>query len=332
MTQTPSTLIGKFVDDDPLFSVIIPCFNRSQFIHRSAQSVLKQKHARTEIIVVDDGSDEDLTVPLAECLDDLIYVRKDNGGVCSARNAALHIARGKWIVLVDSDDFLAEDYLKQLSGEIQANPEVLAFVPNLFFFGDSKYSGTYSLDRAPITGEITFDQFVLGKIVLAGCSVFKTELLKKLGGWNEHQTASEDFELWMRILHSGAKVRSVASMIYHYQRHSISISASKPEVLLLDGRKALASFSSSHILLGTNLDAVRRKNQEFNAELSWLSFKDALRRQSMAELVDHYFQLQANSQVPRQTHAKAFFIFYFSKLFGIERIGELIKASGKRLE
>jgi glycosyltransferase involved in cell wall biosynthesis len=86
-----------------LVSVIIPTFNRSQFLLRAIHSVLNQTYKNIELLVVDDGSTDEthkLLTPLIENKS-LHYIKKNNGGVSSARNAGGFSAKGKWIALLD---------------------------------------------------------------------------------------------------------------------------------------------------------------------------------------------------------------------------------------
>lgn len=96
----------------PIVSVIIPTYNREQYLEKAVQSVLKQTFTNLECLIVDDGS-TDNTRELSEnlmSLDQRVrYLYKENGGVSSARNFGIEHARGEWIQLLDSDDWLHHD-------------------------------------------------------------------------------------------------------------------------------------------------------------------------------------------------------------------------------
>lgn len=93
-------------------SVIIPTYNNAQLLKKLLKELIYQKqtyYPETEIIVVDDGSVEDMS-----CLDEykeIKAIHKENGGVSSARNVALKLATGEFISFIDSDDFIEKDYL-----------------------------------------------------------------------------------------------------------------------------------------------------------------------------------------------------------------------------
>lgn len=88
----------------PLVSVVIPFYNGVEWLTEAVQSVLDQTYGNFEIIVVNDGSKEDISEFLARFGDKIIYKFKENGGAASARNLALKITRGDYIAFLDSDD------------------------------------------------------------------------------------------------------------------------------------------------------------------------------------------------------------------------------------
>ena len=88
----------------PFVSVILPVYNRSVSLARAIESVLCQQPPPDELIVVDDGSEEDLSPILSRYAGRIVTLRQSNGGAAAARNAGARIARGKWLAFIDSDD------------------------------------------------------------------------------------------------------------------------------------------------------------------------------------------------------------------------------------
>ncbi len=101
----------------PLLSIIVPAYNMEVFLERCMDSVLGQTFSDFEVIVVDDGS-TDGTPALCDAYADrdsrVRVVHKSNGGIGSARNAGLRVARGAWLMFLDADDWLAPDALRSL--------------------------------------------------------------------------------------------------------------------------------------------------------------------------------------------------------------------------
>jgi len=105
--------------ENPLISVIVPVYNVEQYLKTCVDSVLNQSYKNWELILVDDGSPDNCPEICDEYAvkDDRIKViHKENGGLSSARNAALDIATGEYITFLDSDDFWHNDYLSIMIG------------------------------------------------------------------------------------------------------------------------------------------------------------------------------------------------------------------------
>jgi teichuronic acid biosynthesis glycosyltransferase TuaG len=128
----------------PLFSVIIPCYNRATLIERTVESVRRQTYTSFEIIIVDDAStDTSVDVVKARYHDDprvQLIEKKENGGVHTARNAGLDIAQGEYILFLDSDDELYPEALTKLA-QVLHRDATIAIV-----------SGPYKDDAGELTG------------------------------------------------------------------------------------------------------------------------------------------------------------------------------------
>lgn len=110
-------------------SVIIPAFNAADSIGVLVHTLLGETTLSTEIIVVDDGSTDETWTVLSAITDErLILIRQENQGVYAARNAALAIYRGEWVVFLDADDRVAADFLQErLRTAREAQADVVLF-------------------------------------------------------------------------------------------------------------------------------------------------------------------------------------------------------------
>lgn len=108
-----------------LFSIIIPLYNKKEYIKSTIESVLKQSYTNYEIIVVDDGS-TDKSPDIVKSIKDsrILLVSKTNGGVSSARNYGINKSKGDFICFLDSDDLWTEDYLETLNKIITQKQDV----------------------------------------------------------------------------------------------------------------------------------------------------------------------------------------------------------------
>ena len=116
--------------DKALISVIIPVYNVSEYIDRCVESLLSQTYSNIEIILINDGSNDnssEVCHRLSDLHEDKIRViDQENKGVSAARNAGLDIATGEYIAFVDADDWVSEDYLEKLYTAIIENDADLA--------------------------------------------------------------------------------------------------------------------------------------------------------------------------------------------------------------
>lgn len=115
---------------EPLFSAIIPTYNRAGFLPAAIESIVGQTMRDCEIIVVDDGSVDDTPAVVRSFGERVRAVRQENRGVSAARNAGIRLARGRWIVFLDSDDVWLPDYLQTHHALIQRHPEAVAILLN----------------------------------------------------------------------------------------------------------------------------------------------------------------------------------------------------------
>lgn len=103
--------------EDSLITVIVPVYNVEQYLKRCVDSILIQTYHNLEIILVDDGSRDScgsICDEYAQRDKRVVVIHKENGGLSDARNAAIDIAKGEYITFVDSDDYIAEDYVEYL--------------------------------------------------------------------------------------------------------------------------------------------------------------------------------------------------------------------------
>src|SRR5947209_18334937 len=121
----------------PKVSVIIPAYNVSAYIADALDSLRAQTFRNFETIVVNDGcpDTENLERVLQPYRDEIIYLKKENGGVSSARNTALLASRGEYIALLDPDDIWEPEYLEVQAGALDSRPDLDLIYPDAVCFG-----------------------------------------------------------------------------------------------------------------------------------------------------------------------------------------------------
>lgn len=114
----------RSVNEQPLVSVIIPTYNRPEYLEKAIASVSGQTYDNFEILIVDDGSEEAYAKPICSKYEKCSYYFKPNGGLSSARNFGIKRAEGVYIAFLDDDDYWAPEKLKKQVALLQKNRDI----------------------------------------------------------------------------------------------------------------------------------------------------------------------------------------------------------------
>jgi glycosyltransferase involved in cell wall biosynthesis len=231
--------------------VIVPAFNVSLFISEALDSVFSQDFNDFEVIVVNDGSPDtdDLERVLKKYQEHIIYLKQQNTGPSGARNAALRIARGKYIALLDGDDAWLSDKLSEQVGFIQSGGYDLVYA-DAFLIGESPWpAGTTFMQKSPSDGEVTSESL----LALRCCVLLSTVLAKKkaiieAGMFDEQVRVAEDFDLWVRMALKGKRFGYQRQVLANYRYRAGSLSADRIKLQegglrVLEGLKARSDLN-----------------------------------------------------------------------------------------
>lgn len=108
-------------------SIIIPVYNTEKYIERCLDSVLKQEYENKEIIVINDGSTDKSEEKINKYINQIKYIKKENGGLSDARNVGIEKATGKYIMFIDSDDYIEDNLLEKLKPYIDKDIEMIKY-------------------------------------------------------------------------------------------------------------------------------------------------------------------------------------------------------------
>jgi glycosyltransferase involved in cell wall biosynthesis len=126
-------------------SILIPCFNASEFIEETLRSCLDQDYPSFEIIIIDDGSTDNSKQKISEIKDERIrYFYQHNQGVSAARNLALEKSSGEYVVFFDADDLMTEGFIQERAGILDSQSET-SFASGYVthFKNDKKLTGEF---------------------------------------------------------------------------------------------------------------------------------------------------------------------------------------------
>ncbi len=188
------------------FSVIIPVYNKASTIKASVDSVLAQTVSDFEIIIVDDGSKDNLNDVLSE-YPSLKIIHQENAGVSVARNTGIKVAEGEFVCFLDADDLWLPCHLEELSLRINENPEINYFITShrtSFPDGSTRDSSDKlsTVDGDFIISDNLFEMLNSygDAIVHTNCICVKRRALIKHDLWFEPgERIGEDTDMWYRI-------------------------------------------------------------------------------------------------------------------------------------
>ena len=189
----------------PTVSVIIPAFNAETVVGRAVASALTQTHAPLEIIVVDDGSSDDIAGALRPFESRVQLLRKPNGGPGSARNLGASIATGEWLALLDADDWW---HPPKLAAQLAlATDPAVALVHCL-----SDHS------REGVPGALDFPRLWQRNWICNSSVLLRRSVFEAVGRFEEAREliSVEDYNLWLRIAAAGWGIRLLPELLVHY--------------------------------------------------------------------------------------------------------------------
>ena len=195
----------------------------------SIESVLSQDSAITEVIVVDDGSTDDTEAILAAYLDKIIYIRKKNGGLSSARNTGIQVARGGYLVFLDADDILLPGKLKLQKYYLDEHIDCAAVFSDGYIYCEGNGVRTRISDQPNRRLFRNQPQSQLKRLLLIGhpwpihCAMVRTTGTREIGGFDETLRAREDLDFWLRLAEHGS-IRYIDGLVaqYNLRRNSLS--------------------------------------------------------------------------------------------------------------
>lgn len=195
-----------------LVSIIVPCFNQAMYLAECLDSVLEQRYAYWECLIVDDGS-PDNTAEIAQKYQEkdvrFLYLVKENGGLPSARNYGIRHARGEYILPLDADDRIHTDYLAEAVQVLENNNGLDVVYCKARLFGAVNrrwYLPPFSPER-------------LAKDNIVFCSaVIRRNILEKVGDYDERLIyGKEDWDLWIGIHSAGGQFYRINRILFFYR-------------------------------------------------------------------------------------------------------------------
>ncbi len=224
----------------PLVSVLIPCYNASQWVGETLDSVFAQTYRPMEVIVVDDGSTDGSDSVLARYADrEVTVIRQENRGSSAALNRCLDVARGELIQFLDADDLLSPEKIELQAVRLGSRRDAVAMSEWARFRvrpSEAKFvpDSTWR-DQDPVSWLV--NSWTFGGSMLASWLV-PAAVVRSAGEWNEQLTLNNDGEYFARVLLSSQEVLFCGGARSYYRSGIVGS---------VSGRKTRAAWESQFL-------------------------------------------------------------------------------------
>jgi glycosyltransferase involved in cell wall biosynthesis len=200
--------------EPPTFSIVIPAYQAAATIATAVRSALDQALPALEVIVVDDGSTDDLAGALRPFEDRIEVVRKPNGGAASARNAGSEIARGEFMAVLDADDRFHPHRIEALSRLASLRPDLDLVTTDTRFVVDGEAVGSFLAENPFETGDQR--RAIVESCFVGGWPAVRVSRLREVGGFDESLAVGVDWDCWLRMILGGCRAGLVDLPYYDY--------------------------------------------------------------------------------------------------------------------
>ena len=201
-----------------LVSIIIPAYNQGHYLGKAIQSGLDQTYPHHEVIVVDDGS-QDNTAQVARGYSDprVRYAYQENHGLSGARNTGMRLAKGEYLTFLDSDDGFLPDKLALLVAELEAHPQTGFTAGQALLIDEHGQRIGRSFDsRLPERPE----ELLLGNPFHVGSVMLRRSWQEKTGFFDEGLRSYEDWDYWLRLAVLKCPMRVIEKPVSLYRFHT----------------------------------------------------------------------------------------------------------------
>lgn len=194
-----------------LVTVVIPIYNDGLYLIQALNSALNQTYRNIEVIIVNDGSTDPYTLQVLSGISDarVLIIDKQNDHLAAARNTGIKVAKGEYILTLDSDDYFELNFLEKAVNILEANIEVGVV---------SCYMKSFGLHRKrwkPVGGG--FENTLVENICCAS-ALFRRECWVQIQGYDEKMKKGlEDWDFWMRITAEGWNVKIINEYLLNYR-------------------------------------------------------------------------------------------------------------------
>ena len=242
----------------------MPNYNYEEYITQSIESVINQSYSNWELIIILDGvidKSKSIAIKFQKLYPEKISIieNKKKKGLQTNANLALKKARGKYFIRLDPDDYLNESALLVMTNFLEKNPDTSIVYPDYFYI--DKMSNILDVD---VRKKIGKDVNVLDLPAHGACTMMRTSIIKKIGGYSKKFTAQDGYDIWYKIIDKYG-IHNISTPLFYYRQHTLSLT--RKESRILEQRQKIKKHYASK--KGKNckllfIIGAKNKNQKLN--------------------------------------------------------------------
>ncbi len=204
---------------DKLITVYIPSHNYGMYLDKAVKSILSQTYNNWELLIINDGSTDNTSEIMLKYQDNpKIELVNSNGiGLPAVCNLALNKARGDYIIRLDADDLANENLLLVLANSLNENPNLACVFPDYYYIDD--FDDVYAHQVRP---KIDNKKLMYDYPPNGACTLIKTSVLRKIGGYREDLGAQDGFDFWSKII-KDYEIKNIDLPLFYYRRHNSNL-------------------------------------------------------------------------------------------------------------
>lgn len=209
----------------PIISIVIPCFNHGAFLEETLESISRSTDAYLpEIIIVNDGSTDTFTLQVFQRIEEKGYfvLHQENQGLAKARNNGIRLAKGKYILPLDSDNNVCKPYLNKAIDLLEHSEQTAVVYGDAFYIGEK--TGLWKNDVLNISKMLFSNQ-------VDACALFRKTTWETVGGYSEDMPymGCEDWNFWLKCLDKKQGFHYLNEVCFEYRVLSNSMIRTVPE-------------------------------------------------------------------------------------------------------
>ncbi len=210
----------------PTVTIYITNYNYGRYLDNAIKSILDQTYSDYELIIIDDGSNDNSKEIINNYLknENIYTVFQENRGLNVSNNVALSLARGKYIVRLDADDYFAPHAIELMVSELERNSKHALVFPDYYHI-DKDGNIIEEIKRHDFSNDVT----LLDQPAHGACTMIRIDILRSIGGYDEEFNRQDGYDIWLKISRL-YPVKNIPLPLFYYRQHQRNITKNETKL------------------------------------------------------------------------------------------------------